>query len=89
MDIRLHDNTGATILHGAVAIGFDSTVADAMRERDFDVDGIKRKLRQVIIDRVWEVRDDLPGDPAAWTRVAPRDGQEGSATGEPIPEGSE
>lgn len=89
LDIRIHDTSGPTILRRAIAIGFDRTVAEAMEERGFDVDGTKRKMREIVVNRGWEVRADLPGDPEAWTRVPPRDGQPWSDTGEPIPEGEE
>lgn len=89
MPIMVHDQTGAAQLHGAVAIGIDAVV-DALQDRQVDVgDGLKRRIRDVISNRGWQIRDALPGEIEAWRDVLPRDGADGSSTGEPIPEGEE
>jgi hypothetical protein len=86
--VMLHDGTGATILWGAIAIGLDDVIA-SLRERFVTIDGVRKRVREWITDQGWETRADLPGVLAAWTSVTPRDGGSGSATGVPIPEGSE
>jgi hypothetical protein len=87
--VFLHDNTGATILHGAVAAQVNG-ISDLLAGRFFENgSGVRKRLSAWIADQGWEVRADLPGVRSAWTRVAHRDGAAGSATGVPIPEGSE
>lgn len=86
--VYVHDATGATILHGALAVHIDG-ISAALRERFVDHEGTRKRLREWIADQGWEVRADLPGVASAWTRVLPRDGAEGSATGMPIAEGDE
>lgn len=88
----VHDSTGATILHGAVALMVDE-VPPGLLSRRITHGGTTRTLAEWIAwgeaNRGWQVRASLPGAESAWTRVAHRDGAEGSATGVPIPEGSE
>lgn len=88
----VHDDTGATILHGAIALVVDE-LPDGLLRRRIEHGGTTRTLAEWIQrgrdTRGWEVRSDLPGQPEAWTIVQPRDGAVGSATGEPIPEGEE
>lgn len=91
--VYVHDDTGVAQLHGAIAIGVDGVVEAIADSRNIDVgDGIRRRLRDTIAARGWVLRSDaqgMPGEPDAWTRVAHRDGAEGSADGRPIPEGEE
>lgn len=88
----IHDDTGATILHGAVALMVDE-VPPGLLARRITHGGVTRTLAEWIAwgqaNRGWEVRADLPGVAAAWTRVQPRDGAAGSADGVPIAEGDE
>lgn len=86
--VMLHDMTGVVAIQGAVAI-FVDPVIDAMRERFVEHLGVRKRVREWIADRAWEVRATLPGVAAAWSQVAPRDGATGSATGAPIAEGAE
>lgn len=82
--VWLHDNTGATVLHGAIAVCIND-IGDTLRERQITHGGTRKKLRQWIADQGWEIRTDLPGAITAWTQIAPRDGEPGSSTGVPIP----
>lgn len=88
----VHDDTGATVLHGAVALMVDDPPDGLMRRRITHAD-TERTLAEWIAwgeaNRGWVVRATLPGVESAWTQVAPRDGGEGSADGKPIPEGEE
>jgi hypothetical protein len=86
--VMLHDMTGAAALQGAVAIGV-SDVLDAMRDRFVEYEGTRRRVREWIADRGWEVRANLPGVDAAWSERPARDGAAGSADGVPIAEGAE
>ena len=86
--VFVHDNTGATLLHGAIAVQING-LGDALRERFIEHNGVRKRLREWIADQGWEVRADLPGVRGAWAQVQPRDGGAGSADGVPIPEGSE
>lgn len=86
--VLVHGDTGHTSLHGAIAVSVDD-VTDALRERFVTIDAVRKRIRQWIADQGWRVFDDLPGVSDAWMRLAPRDGEPGSSTGEPIPEGSE
>jgi hypothetical protein len=86
--VLLHDNTGATVLWGAIAIKLDPVIT-ALRERFVTIDAVRKRIREWIADQGWETRADLPGVAIAWTSVTPRDGAAGSADGTPIPEGSE
>lgn len=83
-----HDMTGATILHGAIAIGVDAVIT-SLRERFVEIDGVRKRIREWIADQAWETRADLPGVESAWSSVTPRDGAGGSVDGVPIPEGLE
>lgn len=86
--VLLHDNTGATVLWGAIAIKLDPVVT-SLRERFVTIDAVRKRIREWIADQGWETRADLPGVATAWTSVTPRDGAAGSSDGTPIPEGSE
>jgi hypothetical protein len=88
--VYVHDAVNdAPILHGAIAVQVDG-IAESLRERFLENgSGVRKRLREWIQDQGWEVRPDLPGTRLAWTRIAHRDGAAGSATGVPIPEGSE
>lgn len=94
VSVWLHDASGAAQLHGAIGIHFGRDLVDMLDTRSVDVldGGGKRRIRQIITGRGWQLRSDaqgLPGEPEAWMRVAHRDGAEGSADGVPIPEGEE
>lgn len=86
--VYLHDNTGATLLHGAIAVAVNG-VGATLRERFIEHNLTRKRLREWIADQGWETRTSLPGSRDAWTRVEPRDGADGSADGTPIPEGDE
>lgn len=86
--VLVHDATGATVLHGAIAVGLDPVIT-ALRERFVEIDGVRKRVREWIADQGWETRADLPGVVSAWSSVTPRDGAAGSADGTPIPEGNE
>ncbi len=86
--VMLHDATGATVLHGAIAISVNGVV-DALRTRFIEIDGVRKRLSQWITDQGWTLADDLPGVASAWTQIAVRDGEAGSATGIPIAPGDE
>jgi hypothetical protein len=86
--VFVHDNTGAEILHGAVAAQVDG-ITSALRERFVEHNAVRKRIREWIADQGWELRATLPGVRSAWTRLAARDGAAGSATGVPIPEGQE
>lgn len=81
-------DAGTTQLRGAIAVHVDPIV-DALRERVVEIDGVRRRIREWIADRGWQVMAELPGVADRWSMAAPRDGAEGSADGVPIPEGSE
>jgi len=93
MAILRHDATGDSRLHGAIAVGFTRAVLEVLADRVVDVGSARERLRDVIAARGWQVRDTLPdpGDETRqpWARRPPRDGEPGSATGRPIPEGEE
>ena len=88
----VHDNTGPTILHGAVALAVDEVPAGLLARR-ITHGGVTRTLAEWIAwgqaTRGWEVRASLPGADDAWARVEPRDGAAGSEDGTTIPEGDE
>lgn len=86
--VWVHDDTGASVLHGAIAAQVDG-VADELRERTVEHLGVRQRIREWIAARGWEVRATLPGVESAWSLVAPRDGDAGSADGVPIPDGEE
>lgn len=97
--IFLHDSTGPSQLHGVVALVVDDP-PDRILRRIIERDGTRRTLREwiqwLVANRGWVLRDgDLP-DAAGiddahnpWTMLPPRDGEPGSADGQPIPEGEE
>lgn len=88
----VHDDTGAAALHGAVALTIDEPPEGLMRRR-LTYNGTTRTLREWvdvgIANRGWQIRDALPGVAEAWSLVAPRDGEAGSADGVLIAEGAE
>ena len=90
-----HDLTGAAQLHGAIAVLIDDAAREALRNRRITIDGVTRRVAEWIQALGWQVRATLPDlpttidEPNPWTRLAHRDGGEGSATGTPIPEGDE
>lgn len=93
-----HDATGPAQLAGAIAIHYGPDVVRMLSRRLVDPeDGAgKRLIQQIIADRGWVLRTDAqglpdPGDETRqpWTRLAHRDGADGSADGVPIPEGKE
>lgn len=86
--VWIHDNTGAPLLHGAIALEVNG-IADRLRDRFVEHLTIRKRARQWIADQGWVIRADLPGDVAAWSLLPPRDGASGSADGRPIPEGEE
>ena len=70
---------------GLVSMQIDPVIM-ALRGREVDVtDGIVRRIRVRIDDAGWQVRAKLPWPEEGWAAVAPRDGLEGSTTGEPLP----
>jgi len=89
-----HDLTGAAQLHGALAVAIDD-YGTRLGSRRVTHNGTTRTLAEWITALGWQVRTTLPeapttlDDPNPWTRLAPRDGAAGSATGTPIPEGDE
>ena len=94
VSVYLHDNTGAAQLQGAWAIHYGPEAARMVAVRLWDPEdgGGKRALRDIITELGWVIRTDaegLPGQPEAWTLLPVRDGEPGSATGVPIPEGQE
>lgn len=86
--VMLHDMTGAAAIQGAVAIWVDPVI-DALRERFVEHLTIRKRVREWIADRGWEVRATLPGVASAWALLPHRDGAAGSSDGQPIPDGAE
>lgn len=72
---------------GAIAVMVDDVVM-ALRNRECDVrdnDGLVYRIRVRVDDLGWEVRANLPGNLANWSRVnTTRDGCNGSETGIPL-----
>lgn len=98
VSVYVHDDTGPAQLHGAWAIHYGPEVVRMVAVRLWDPEdgGGKRALRDIITELGWVIRTDAqglpdPGDETRqpWTRVAHRDGEPGSTTGVPIPEGEE
>jgi hypothetical protein len=80
---------GLAALRGVIAIDLGA-IRGALGERFFVVNSQRRRLREVIVGRNWEVRQgDLPGSGENWLPLPARDGAAGSANGTPIPEGAE
>lgn len=87
--ILLHSSdAGDVALRGVIAVNVGPAL-EALRLRFFDVGDGREQLGDIIADRGWEEREDLPGLAANWSPLPPRDGGEGSADGIPIAEGAE
>ena len=89
--VQIHDTTGPLALQRVIAVTVDD-LATALAERFITHLGVRKRLREWVIDRGWQLRTTLPeGDlePSPWSPVPVRDGAAGSATGVPIAEGSE
>lgn len=93
----LHDSTGAAALHGVSALVIDDPPA-GMLARSLTYNSVTRTLGQWLAflettvpngGRGWVRATSLPGVADAWTLLAVRDGEAGSATGVPIPPGEE
>lgn len=89
----LHDATGATALHGVVALSVDDPPA-GMLARNLTYNSTTRTFGEWITwleaTRGWQRwTGDLPGQSEAWTLLAARDGDPGSTDGVPIPPGAE
>lgn len=93
----LHDATGSPLLWGVVALAIDDPPADMLRRR-LPYQGTTRTLGAWLAHletpiasggRGWVRMTSLPGQPEAWSLIAPRDGEAGSADGRTIPEGDE
>lgn len=87
--VMRHSTTqGLFALRGAIAIDLGA-LRDVIGERFFVVDSQRKRLREIIADRGWELRATLPGVEDNWSPLPERDGAQGSANGTPIPEGAE
>jgi hypothetical protein len=64
-------------------------IATQLADRFVEWQSVRKKLSAWIADQGWTLTSATPANPQNWVRVAHRDGGAGSATGLPIPEGSE
>lgn len=92
--VWIHADSGPIALRRVIAVLVDD-LATQLGGRFVEHLGVRKRLREWVTDRGWQLRADLPDVPAdpyapsPWTPVAARDGAAGSVTGVPILEGQE